>query len=260
MQTGERVATGDASRYRGLYGEPEFRAIDDEMGRPWLRQRAIRTIGTLSGVPGRTSDSGGDAATMGRVREYESSYVSHRVCGERYCIGIVPMPEMVDVLMQQSSALMHRQVEVIGAIDIVGNAMDSAEAFRVWSISPYEEAVRRRKGRAPTLETLVFGPEAAAGRTITVSGVFRGANLFEDMPESSALAPGDWVLQDGAYSVWVTGREPKGNGFRLDPQAKSDCRFRLEVEGRVERRGELVYLRARRVDLLGAHREPAREQ
>jgi hypothetical protein len=254
IRTGERVATGDVSRYEGLYGSPEFRGIDDEMGRPWPKMRAIRTIATLVGVPGRTDDKGGEGAAVGRVVEFQSSFVSHLLCGERYCLGVVPMPEMVEVLMQGARSWFHRQVEVIGAIEIVTQRTDSAEAFRIWSIQPHEGSVTRRKGKAPSLEQLVSGPEAAAGRTITVSGVFRGANLFEDMPAESGLEPKDWVLQDGAYSIWVTGREPKGSGFRLDPQSRSDCRFRLEVSGRVERRGELVYLRAKQVALIGPQR------
>ena len=53
------------------------------------------------------------------------------------------------------------------------------------------------------------------------------------------------------FFVWVTGKAPKGKGFALDLERRSDAAYRLEVEGRTEVRDGLVYLRAREVRLLG---------
>jgi hypothetical protein len=49
--------------------------------------------------------------------------------------------------------------------------------------------------------------------------------------------------------VWVTGKKPRGKGWRLDPRLESDSRWWLEVEGSVEVAGGVVYIRAKRVSL-----------
>jgi len=79
---------------------------------------------------------------------------------------------------------------------------------------------------------------------VTVTGVFRGANLFEDLPPESRRDESDWVLQDGPFSIWVTGKAPKGKGFALDPRSRSDCRYRLEATGKVSTANGFIYLRA----------------
>ena len=100
-------------------------------------------------------------------------------------------------------------------------------------------------------------PQARAGETIVAKGQFRGANLFDDMPPESQRGEKDWVLKDGPFFIWVTGREPRGSRFSLDRQSLSDCRWRLEVSGKVETRDGLVYLKAKKVRLLGLAREEA---
>jgi len=44
----------------------------------------------------------------------------------------------------------------------------------------------------------------------------------------------------------VTGKGPRGKGFSLNPASRADCAFWLEVQGRPERRGEVVVLKAGR--------------
>jgi hypothetical protein len=256
---GERYTVGaDLSRYEGLYGTPEFRGIDDENARPWPRLQAIRTIAILAPHP-RTGDSAA-AAYTGRVIEYGSNETSWILCGERYCIGVQPVEEMLEFFVQQGRAWLNRRVEAIGAIDQVGEPPAAVYAFRVWSVQLFEETVHRSGGRAaPTLETLVRGPDAAAGRTITVRGTFRGANLFQDLPPETRRRPSDWVLKDGPFSVWVTGREPKGKGFSLDPRSRSECDWLLEVTGKVEAVDRYVYLRAKSVALLRRAADEAEE-
>ncbi len=253
MQAGERVAIGgDIGRYRGLYGAPEFRALDDEHARPWPHLQNIRTIGSFSEIPGKGRSAG---APSGRPLELDSPYASHMVCGEMHCLAILPVPELRDVFY--ASTWSYQDVEIIGAIDNVAPPMSQQTVwgFLVWSIelSPGKDT-RRPHAEGPTLESLVRGPDALAGRTITVQGIFRGANLFDDLPGESRRLASDWVLQDGAYSVWVTGKEPKGSGWSLDPRTKGDCGFRLEVTGRVETAGAYVYLRAKGLVLLGRAR------
>jgi hypothetical protein len=253
-----RYATGDLSRYEGQYGPPELRGIDDEQGYPWPRMQSIRTVAVLA--PSSRSGDPASGAYSGREIDVVSKYTNFMLCGDRHCIGVTPVEEMFDFFNQQGRVWQHRKVEAIGAIDDVGDPRDSScpcYAFRVWSVQLYDESdARRPSGQGSSLEVLVRGPDAAAGRSITVQGTFRGANLFEDLPPESRRNPADWVLKDGPFSIWVTGRLPKGDGFSLDPRSRSDCRWRLEVTGKVETAARYVYLRAKSVTLV---RREARE-
>lgn len=256
---GDRYATSGLSRYQGMYGSPEFRDIDDEHGYPWPRMQAVRTVAVLA--PSSRSGDAGAGAYGGRTIEYVNKYTNFMLCGDRHCIGVAPVEEMFDFFNQQGRAWMHRTVEAIGAIDNVGDPRDSScpcYAFLVWSVQLADESgPGRRPGPESSLEALVSGPEAAAGRTITVEGTFRGANLFEDLPPESRRDPADWVLKDGPFSVWVTGRAAKGKGFSLDPRSRSDCDWRLEIRGRVETAARYVYLHAKSVALVRREKDEA---
>jgi hypothetical protein len=226
------------------------------MTRPWPRLANIRTVAVLAEIPGRGQGSSGDGY-IGRPIEYQSQYTSHMLCGERHCIGIVPVEEMIELFSQQLPSWLHQKVEVVGAIDRVDRPTDPFPiwAFKLWSVQLYTESGPRRKPPGgSTLEALVTSPEATAGRAITVSGTFRGANLFEDLPPETRRDPGDWVLKDGPFSIWVTGRPARGYGWSLDPRSSSDCTWRLEVKGKVETQGGYVYLRAKSVMLIGRAR------
>ena len=255
---GERYQIGgDLSRYAALYGSPEFRGIDDETARPWPRLQNIRTVAVLAGMPGKTDDPGA-AAYTGRVVEYGSPYATHLLCGDRYCVGVVPVEEMREFFMGQGRSWFHHKVEAIGALDQVGDPRYDAGpsfVFRVWSVQLFGESDDRRPQGGSTLETLVLDPRAAAGRSITVRGTFRGANLFEDLPPESRRQPSDWVLKDGPFSIWVTGRSPRGDGFSLDPSSRSDCDWQVEVKGKVDTAAGYIYLRAKTVALVGREEE-----
>jgi hypothetical protein len=241
-------ATGVLSRYRGLYGAPKFRDIDAEEGYPWPLVQNFRTVGVLTRK----------GAYLGRKMEYVNNYASMVLCGDRYCIGVAPVDEMFDSFYQ----LLYHKVEIIGAIDNVGSPGDSScpcYAFRGWSITLYLDFKHRRPVRGSSLEALVRDPEAAAGRSITVEGTFRGANLFEDLPPATRRDPADWVLNDGPFAIWVTGRLPRGDGFSLDPRSLSDCQWRLEVKGKVETAARYIYLRAKSVALVRRENDEADE-
>ncbi len=260
MRSGERVVIGeDIGRYRLLYGSPEFRGLDDEISRPWPRLQNIRTIGSFAEIPGK-GRSQAAPPQIGRLLEFASKYTTHMVCGRTHCLALLPVPELHDYFFQVAGAWQYQDVEVIGAFDNVATPTPDQQdlatyAFQVWSISlAGGGSTRRTQADGPTLESLVRSPEAGAGRPITVKGVFRGANLFDDLPAETRRLPSDWVLQDGAFSVWVSGKEPRGDGWSLDARARGDCGFRLEVRGRVETKGGYVYLRANSVTLLGSAR------
>ena len=243
------ISNGNTGRYAGMYGKPEFRGLDDRDSRPWPTKTAIRTVGRFEEIPGRGGRNG--AATDGIPLEWDSQYARYRICGTEMmiCLALVPVQELQGVLEGPAQIWIHRQVEVIGAIDTLDvPGIDPRTApivFQIWSISEAPDLPKPKiEGAAgSSLEPLVRYPKGAEGRVVTVSGTFRGSNLFEDLPPESRRSADDWVLKDGPFSIWVSGRAPKGKGWSLDPRSHSDCTWRIEATGKVENVGGILYLR-----------------
>ena len=260
---GDRAAIGggDVSRYRAMYGTPEFRGLDDEQSRPWPMRQAIRTIGQLESIPGRGRGGQANATREpGRTREWDSEFALFEICSDRFCLAIVPVQELQNVLSGPASEWVHKNIEVIGAIDKLSlpgiDPMSAPVVFQIWSIFEAPDMPGRNKGsKGASLEPLVRYPKGVEGTVVTVTGVFRGANLFEDLPPESRRDDSDWVLQDGPFSIWVTGKAPKGKGFSLDPRSRSDCHYRLEATGKVSTANGFIYLRASSLQLLGRVKE-----
>ena len=91
------------------------------------------------------------------------------------------------------------------------------------------------------------GMERLSGKTTRILGQFRGRNLFGDLPAGSARGKDDWVLKDGETAMWVMGKAPKGDGWKLDLDYKGDSKTWLEVEGKLETINGIVYMKASRV-------------
>lgn len=224
-----RVRIGEnLSRYEIRYGEPENRSLDDFFEGPesWPRRRAIRTVGTV-------------------VPVMRPPYI---LSGKAHSLQPAPEEEIALAYARLMSSSPGRDVEVVGAFE--------EETFIVWSVLllPNRDEDESSAPRT-TLETLVIDPEASAGSIVTVEGTFRGANLFEDFPAESRRHTQDWVLKDGPFFIWVTGAKPEGSGFSLGLQKRTDCRWRLAVEGEVETHDGIIYLRASRARLLGRARD-----
>jgi hypothetical protein len=124
----------------------------------------------------------------------------------------------------------------------------------------------RTGGDAPGWSNEVFArriledPSAFSGKTTRIVGEFRGRNLFGDLPANSARSPADWVLKEGDVPLWVTGKAPKGDGWKLDPAYRGDSKFRLEVVGRIEVVNGILYLKASKVLMakpVGGNAPPA---
>jgi hypothetical protein len=96
----------------------------------------------------------------------------------------------------------------------------------------------------PTLRAVAIAPDRYANRAISVSGRFRGANLFGDLPEPVGKSRWDFVLQSADAAVWVTGLRPRGKGFDLDTQARVDTGKWLQVSGTLHRDGALTWIEA----------------
>ena len=97
---------------------------------------------------------------------------------------------------------------------------------------------------APSVRGLALDPLRFDGQSVTVSGRFRGRNLFGDQPAGPGRSKFDFVIQLADSSVWVVGRRPKGQGFDLNVDARVDTGRWLEVQGDVHTSKGLVWIEA----------------
>ena len=110
---------------------------------------------------------------------------------------------------------------------------------------------------APTLRTVALDPERYVAQSITVTGRFRGRNLYGDLPEAPGESRYDFVLVSAEAAVWVVGQEPKGDGFELDVQARVDTGRWLEVRGEVGVVKGMVLIEAGTITLADPPKKPA---
>ena len=112
----------------------------------------------------------------------------------------------------------------------------------------------------PTLRALALAPEKYVGKGVTVTGRFRGSNLFADLP-SGAGTKGRWdfVMQSADAAIWVTGIRPRGRGFDLDVNARMDAGRWLQIAGTLRREGPLPYIEATSIAEAKAPNETAVE-
>lgn len=245
------VASREVSKYEGLYGDALFVSLEllvDPLGRAEVpARRTIRTSGLF------------------HVVEQPGGVPACSLCTEEHhCLSLdKPTRDIADAFFSGATFRNGEAADVVGAFGVPEDAASPAmgttgggSGFVFWSFASGPVRERAAAGGGMTLEQLVRAPRQHEGRPISVRGVFRGANLFEDMPPESRRDAGDWVLRDGPFFIWVTGHAPRGKGFSLDPASRGSAAYRLEVEGRPAVRGGLVYLRASEVRLLGRAPDP----
>ncbi len=239
----ERAALGatnaDISKYEALYGTPEDIALEEVIKMLQRGERFAHAVRTR----GRFEDPGSGATPRSRP--------TYALCEGPRCLSpIRPVEEIAHPFEAESESFRARELEIVGALD------GGEFLFWTYTLAGPAEARPRGPGGGLTLEALVKQEAPFGTRDVTVRGQFRGRNLFGELPAGSGATPTDWVIGDGPFYVWVTGKPPKGSGFSLDPASRADCAFWLAVEGRPEKHGEVVVLRARRIEFLG--RSPGR--
>ena len=106
------------------------------------------------------------------------------------------------------------------------------------------EVIKAEPLAAPSVRGLALDPLRFDGQSVTVSGRFRGRNLFGDQPASPGRSKFDFVIQLADSSIWVVGRRPKGQGFDLNVDARVDTGRWLEVQGDVHIGKGLVWIEA----------------
>jgi hypothetical protein len=110
-----------------------------------------------------------------------------------------------------------------------------------------EAETAKRPEPAGFARRILDEPSAYSGKNARIYGQFRGRNLFGDLPPGSVRGKDDWVLKDGDTAMWVTGKTPKGDGWKLDLDYKGDSKNWLEVEGKPEVVNGVVFLKASKV-------------
>jgi hypothetical protein len=106
-----------------------------------------------------------------------------------------------------------------------------------------------------TIRAIALAPELFDHRTVTVSGRFKGRNLYGDLPQGVAKSKWDFVLNSADAAVWVTDLRPKGKDFDLDPGARVDTGRWLEVTGTVHHDGAAVWIAGESLKLTTAPAE-----
>jgi len=108
---------------------------------------------------------------------------------------------------------------------------------------------------APPLRALAMEPAKFEGQRVTITGQFRGRNLFGDLPEAPAQNRFQFVLRSTDAAVWVMGVQPKGKTFNFDPSKRIDTGRWVKVQGTVHTAKGLTWLDGTSIDLAPAPEE-----
>jgi hypothetical protein len=204
---------------------------------------AVRTRGILEAGP----------RVPGAPRRYSLLLASDRLAATALSrLPITPGAMVRDSFDFDADSLNMREIEVTGTFQ-PGSAGSLGSGFWFWAYSAAEVDNGDKPRATPSgllaIEDLVGRPARLAKETVRVRGQFRGKNLFGDLAPAGAPADG-WVIKDGDSAVWVSGRRPKGNGWSLDPDSRSDTNRWVEVVGKIETRDGVTLLRAAQVALV----------
>ncbi len=208
--------------------EGEFSELG--VGQQWvLRQRGT----TILVIPGREVDPGQFSRAAGRRMEVRGII---RLLRKKQYVGNPPVD--LDLIEDPLLPPMPSPAIELPRVTITVLALRD----RTGPEAPESQEIG---GDIP--RRILEEPAAYLGKTTKILGQFRGRNLFGDLPKDSARGKEDWVLKDGDTAIWVTGRAPRGNGWKLDLDYKGDSKTWLEVEGKAEVVNGVVYLKASKV-------------
>jgi Bacterial Ig-like domain len=109
------------------------------------------------------------------------------------------------------------------------------------------------------LRELMVHPDPYYDQLVSVIGKFRGDNVYGDLPMRTKKTPRDFIIKVADVAIWVTGRTPRGEGFELNPERRRDTGKWLRVIGVPWTEDGVVYLRARKIELVPKPEDPALE-
>ena len=102
---------------------------------------------------------------------------------------------------------------------------------------------------SPPLRALAMEPARFEGQKVTITGQFRGRNLFGDLPEAPAQNRFQFVLRSSDAALWVMGVQPKGRTFNFDPSRRIDTGRWVRVQGTVRTAKGLTWLDGTSIEL-----------
>jgi hypothetical protein len=228
--------------YVALHGEPEAVAAGALTASPGLYVgRAVRTQATVSRWNADTASFDIDLGGQRAILRLE--------------------PEAQATVASRPAAWAGRTVEVEGLFYRDGrDSGPSPYAIRAWSIgapgtargataaaTPARAPVRLADAPLLSLEELVYAGGRHDGKPVRVRGLYRGANVARDLPETTRRGGRDWVIKDGYFAAWVTGREARGDTWDLTGVNASTAV--LEIAGVPTTSRGVVRILAQAVDL-----------
>ena len=242
-----QLTNADWGYYARMYGDAITMSVDTLLDEVSVQQRqAIRTFGTFQIPMNTMMGRSGKSSQNQQSGPGAASTLSFQICGEakgHRCLTFIPVREIASDIEFQAEAFRGERVMIVGAFDTAG--------FLTWSFQVMPESAKRAKdGRDSGLRALVASAGAAEKQSVRVRGKFRGRNLFGDLPTETRRGSSDWVIHDQGVAVWVTGKAPKGDGWSLDLDSRSESVRWVEVEGEVSAKDGVVYVKAKSVSLV----------
>jgi hypothetical protein len=130
-----------------------------------------------------------------------------------------------------------------------GQAWPQPSEMYVFGVTRF---VKPEPSTQDTIRSIVLDGPMSDGRQVTVIGQFRGRNLFGDLPRSPGLGVWDFVISSANAAIWVTGLQPRGDGFELRLDARLDTARWLRVTGTVHSGNGLMWIEASKLALADA--------
>jgi hypothetical protein len=103
--------------------------------------------------------------------------------------------------------------------------------------------------KSPPLRAVAMDPGRFDGQVVTITGQFRGRNLFGDLPEAPTQNRYQFVLRANDAALWVMGLQPKGRTFNFDPSKRIDSGRWVKVQGTVHSARGLTWLDGSSIEL-----------
>ncbi|AMY09787.1 hypothetical protein LuPra_03013 [Luteitalea pratensis] len=241
-----------------------------------VRSLILLVLALLSGVSPASSQiraegaSGRKATTLGALTAYAGFYhlqavrVRAKLVTDQVGTALLSGETRLLAVGDAATAQVTGDVEVAGTFIDVGRLTHDDQRVSTYGLAALSQKVLQREWpaqgellvivvnevrkaepfTAPSVRGLALDPLRFDGQSVTVSGRFRGRNLFGDQPASPARSKFDFVIQLADASLWVVGRRPKGQGFDLNVDARVDTGRWLEVQGDVHTSKGLVWIEA----------------
>jgi hypothetical protein len=217
--------------------------------------------GQLLDAPGRFV--GRAVRTRGRLERLGEGTHAFALSTGRGRILLTLEPEAAAATVANAGAWAGKAVEVEGLFHRdIEDSPQASYALRAWLVqdaAASRSPANRATANAPlvTLQDLVYGAGKHDGKLVRVRGTYRGANVYRDLPEPSRRGARDWVLKDGHFAAWITGREAPGNGGREATDSPGETGAGLEVVGTPSTAYGVVRIAAREVGISAAAPAPA---